>query len=239
MTSLQHRALCHAVGWLLAGPLLSCSERELESRCDRNPQWCQRFELLPIPEPLNLSAPDQSISVRLAKPDATPEPTKNSAYRVLVEQIDKASVLPPVRLMATLSSPETIEAGWSLRPMDLRLLDGSVPPPPILSCGSATLTLYARRYQTSPGTPLVPDDPDSAHYVQHGTTDLQVVREPVTWKPGASPEVPMSLRGLGLAATRSMRASLPVWIRTATSLCTSVTWTRWLIGSSASHLTRS
>ena len=79
--------------------------------------------------------------------------------------------------------------------MDLRLLDGSVPPPPILSCGSATLTLYARRYQTSPGTPLVPDDPDSAHYVQHGTTDLQVVREPVTWKPGASPEVPMSLAG--------------------------------------------
>jgi hypothetical protein len=192
MTSLQHRALCHAVGWLLAGPLLSCSELELENRCDRNPQWCKKFDLLPILEPLNLLDPAHPIAVRLATPDATPEPTKNSAYRVFVEQIDKASVLPPVRLARVLSSPETIEAGWSLREQDLAPLPESVPK---LRCGSATLTLYARRYQTSPGTPLVAGDPDSANYVQHGSTDLQVVREPVTpvtWMQFMAVPVPMS-----------------------------------------------
>lgn len=178
MTSLQHRTICRTVGWLLALPLLSCSE--LESRCERNPQWCKPFELLPISEPLNLLDPDHPISVRLATPDATPELTANSAYRVFVEQNDKESVLPVVRLMTMLPSPEKIEAGWLLRPKDLVPLAESVSQPP-LRCGSAKLTMYARRYQTSTGTPLVPGDPDSANYVQHGTTDLQVVREPVTW----------------------------------------------------------
>jgi hypothetical protein len=177
MTSLQHRVLCHVVGWLLAGPLLSCSELELVDRCDRNPQWCQPFELTPIREPLNLSAPANPISVRIATPDATPEPTAKSSYRVFVEQLDSASALPDVRQMALLPSPEKIEAGWPLRPQDLVPLAESVPK---LRCGPATLTLYARRYQTSTGTPLVPNDPDSANYVQHGSTNLQVVSEPMT-----------------------------------------------------------
>ncbi|HND10614.1 MAG TPA: hypothetical protein PKI03_22405 [Pseudomonadota bacterium] len=184
MTSLQHRALRRVVVWLFAGPLLGCNERE--SLCDLTPQWCQPFELAPIPEPFNLSAPATPISVHLATPDATPEPTANSSYRVLVKQESP----PPVLQVAVLPSPETIEAGWPLRPRDLAPLATSEPK---LRCGPGTLTLYARRYQTSPGTPLVAGDPDSANYVQHGTTNLQIIGEPMSWTQASS--VDMSLAG--------------------------------------------